>query len=187
MPVQDEPYLRDKPILPAIEACWIGIEPYTLGANSYVGTFSHIAQNTIIGKFCSISNLCTIGAQKHNIGSLTSFPFMELTKAMGNQSTVISNDVWVGSNSVIMSGLNVGHGAVIGAGSVVTKDVPHYAIVVGSPAKVLRYRFPPDLIRGLLETAWWDLPADVIRTLPLNDPWACVALIRGMDKQKPVL
>ncbi len=183
----DEPYLRDKPIIPALEACWIGVEPYTLGANSYVGGFTHISQNTTIGKFCSISNLCTIGAQKHNLKSLTSFPFTEVTKVLGNQNTVIGSDVWIGCNSVIMAGLSVGHGAVIGAGAVVTKNVPPYAIAIGNPARILRYRFQPDLIKALLEVAWWDLPAAVIKTLPFHEPWEAVRLIRGMDRQKLVL
>jgi hypothetical protein len=71
---------------------------------------------------------------------------------------------------------------VIGAGAVVTKDVPPYAVVVGNPAKVLRYRFKPELIEALLDTQWWDLPADVIRGLPLLDPQACVERLRGLDK-----
>ena len=180
----DEPYLDKPPSKPQIEACWIAIEPYSIGANTYVGEFTHVGQNTTIGKFCSISNLCTIGAQKHNIAALTSFPFMEVLKNMPVLNTIIGSDVWIGCNSVIMAGVTVGHGAVIGAGAVVTKDVPPYAIAVGNPARVLKYRFSQDLIGLLLETAWWDLPADTIRSLPIRDPLACVAIIRGMDKQK---
>lgn len=157
-------------------APFVAINPYTLGRHSYIGEFSHIAQHTVIGNFCSISNLCTIGAQRHRLDYLTSFPFDEIR---GNSTpTIIGSDVWIGCNSVIMAGLVVDHGAVIGAGAVVTKDVPPYAIVVGNPARIIRYRFPEEIRAGLLETKWWDLPAAEIKALPLHDPAACIALIR---------
>ncbi len=187
MPVPDEPYLKEKPPVPAIEGCWIGIEPYTLGRNTYVGEFSHISQHTTIGSFTSIGNLVTIGAQKHPIDTLTSFPFIEILKKKTPKDTVIGCDVWVGCNAVIMEGVLVGHGAVIGAGAVVTKDVRPYEIVVGNPAHYLRHRFPPDLVMALLETQWWNLAAADIQRLPFEKPWDCIALIRGMDKQKAVL
>ena len=180
----DEPYLDRPASKPQIEACWIAVDPYSIGRNTYVGEFTHIAQNTHIGSFCSISNLCTIGAQKHDVHALTSFPFMEILKNLPNLITTIGHDVWIGSNSVIVAGVTVGTGAVIGAGAVVTKDVQPYAIVVGNPARILKYRFEPALIGALLETKWWDLPAETIRSLPIRDPQACIALIRGLDKQK---
>ena len=185
----DEPYLDKEPSKPQIEACWIAIEPYSLGRNTYVGEFTHVSQNTTIGSFCSISNLCTIGAQQHDLGALTSFPFMEIMKNLPTLKTLIGNDVWIGSNVVIMAGVTIGHGAVIGAGSVVTKDVPPYAIMVGAPAKFLRYRFPAKLIEDLLETCWWDLPAEEIKKMPIRDPIACVAYIRKvlLDKEKETL
>lgn len=71
---------------------------------------------------------------------------------------VIENDVWIGANVIILSGVKVGHGSIIGAGSIVTKDVPPYAIVGGNPAKVIKYRFSEDQIEKLLKIAWWDWP-----------------------------
>jgi acetyltransferase-like isoleucine patch superfamily enzyme len=173
-----DPYLQPQQP-PMTTMGWVAVEPYKIGRHTYVSEFSHIAQNTVIGAFCSIGNLCTIGAQKHRLDCLTSFPFEEILVTQAPQVTVLGSDVWVGSNSVVMAGVLVEHGAVIGAGSVVTKNVPPYAIVVGNPARVLRYRFPPEIIHGLLETKWWDLPAEQIKKLPLADPERCIALIKG--------
>lgn len=175
----DEPYLAP-PLqsAPMSAAPFVSVEPYTLGRHSYIGAFSYIAQHTVIGNFCSISNLCTIGAQQHRLDCLTSFPFMEIQNSMANQATILGSDVWVGSNAVILSGLIVDHGAVVGAGAVVTKDVPPYAIVVGNPARILRYRFPEDIRAGLLETKWWDQPAEVIKRLPLQDPVKAIEILR---------
>ena len=75
----------------------------------------------------------------------------------------IGSDVWIGSNACILRGLAVGDGAVIGAGSVVTKDVPPYAVVVGNPARVLKYRFSEEVIARLLRLEWWNMPDEVLR------------------------
>lgn len=76
---------------------------------------------------------------------------------------VIENDVWVGAKSTVMSGVKISNGAVVGSNSVVTKDVPPFAIVVGNPAKIVRYRFTDDQIESLLKIAWWDWNEDKIR------------------------
>lgn len=147
---------------------FIMVDPVVLGEHSYVCEFTHVSQYTIIGKFCSIGNLCTLGAQPHKMERLSSFPLSRIfpCEAWDGVQTIIGNDVWIGSNAVVMAGLTIGDGAVIGAGSVVTKDVPPYAIVAGNPAKILRYRFSPEIVQKLIETHWWDLPLDVIQILP---------------------
>lgn len=71
--------------------------------------------------------------------------------------TTIGNDVWIGDGTFIKTGIGIGHGAVVGMGSVVTKDVAPYAIVAGNPATLIRYRFEPEVIQALLEMAWWNL------------------------------
>jgi acetyltransferase-like isoleucine patch superfamily enzyme len=172
--------MEDRYLQPQKNPLFVGVAPYSIGRNTYVGEFSHIGQHTFIGSFCSISNLCTIGAQNHPTQFLTSFPFEEILERTEHKPTTIGCDVWIGCNTVIVAGVWIGHGAVIGAGAVVTKDVPPYAIVVGNPARIIRYRFPPDLIAGLLETKWWDLPVEQIKKLPIFDPAACVAAIRAM-------
>lgn len=181
----DEPYITEGGAPMSKGIGWVGVEPYTIGRNTYIGAFSHVAQYTEIGSFCSIGNLCTIGATSHPIHKLTTFPFTEILNDHRYKGTTIEHDVWIGSSVVVIAGVTVGSGAVLGAGAIVTKDVPPYAIVVGNPARVLRYRFEPELVAALLETRWWDLPAKVIQVLPLNDPWACVKAIRaGLDNPK---
>lgn len=69
---------------------------------------------------------------------------------------VVENDVWIGAHSTIMSGVKIGNGAIIGATATVTKDVPPYAIVVGNPAKLIRYRFTEEQIESLLKIGWWN-------------------------------
>jgi serine acetyltransferase len=70
--------------------------------------------------------------------------------------TEVGNDVWIGHNAVIMSGVSVGNGAIIGANAVVTRDVPHYAIVAGAPAKVIGYRYEEKIVNELLESKRWE-------------------------------
>ena len=84
-------------------------------------------------------------------------------KIPSTKRTVIGADVWVGARATIVAGVNVGVGAVIGTGSVVTRDVPPYAIVAGVPAKVIKYRFPRRCYKKLLESRWWELPDEVIK------------------------
>ena len=123
----------------------------------------------LIGKFCSIAEGVTVflGAN-HRVDWFTTFPFghykenefPKVKKPNGHPATkgdvIIGNDVWLGTNAVIMSGVKIGDGAVVGAYTVVTKDVPPYTIVAGNPAKQIRKRFSDDVINKLLELKWWD-------------------------------
>lgn len=81
---------------------------------------------------------------------------------------IIGNDVWIGAKSTIMSGVNIGNGAVIGSNSTITKDVPPYAIVVGNPGKIVKYRFNEKQIESLLKISWWDWTEDRIKTEAMN-------------------
>jgi hypothetical protein len=72
----------------------------------------------------------------------------------------LGHDVWIGHGAILLPGVSVGNGAAIGAGAVVSKDVPPFAIVVGVPGRVLRYRFAPETIAALERIAWWDWPHD---------------------------
>lgn len=121
-----------------------------------------------IGSFCSIADEITVFlGGNHRIDWATTYPFPEFFEhwdsasgITGHPSTngdvVIGNDVWIGSHSVIMSGVTIGDGAVIGAYSLVTKDVPPYAIVGGNPARLIRLRFSPSIVDSLLKIAWWE-------------------------------
>lgn len=133
----------------------------------------------VIGKFCSIA----CGAKfiftsaNHTMNSLSTYPFplffeewdtpiSEVASAWDNKGDiVIGNDVWIGYEAVIMSGVHIGDGAIIGTRAVVTKDVEPYTIVGGIPAKPIRKRFDEDTIEKLESLRWWDWPHEQIRRL----------------------
>ncbi len=130
-----------------------------------------------IGKFCSLGeDVVFILGGEHRADWITTYPFNALfsegAHITGHPSSkgdiVVGNDVWIGYQSCILSGVTIGNGAIIGAKSVVTKDVPPYAIVAGNPAKFIRYRFPQEIIDKLENLAWWDWDISVIkRAIPL--------------------
>lgn len=142
-----------------------------IGRYSYTGT-NTVIKNAVIGKFDSISWNVSIGGNTHDLNHITTHSFLVYPKwnmgGNGNwksasQPCELGNDVWVGSGATILRGVKVGNGAVIGAGSVVTHDVPPYAIVVGSPARVIRMRVDEKLIERLEKIQWWDFPSEIIR------------------------
>lgn len=151
---------------------------------SSVGDYSYIGNKTAvvyasIGKFCSIANECHIGMGTHTLRNVSTSPiFTEKNNGTGHTWTNVStknpfkhveigNDVWIGFRAVILGGVKIGDGAVVGAGAVVTKDVPPYAIVGGVPAKIIKYRFCEKEIKKLLELSWWNLPENILR----NNLW----------------
>lgn len=131
----------------------------------------------IIGKFCSIA--CgakfIFNSANHTLKSLSNYTFPlfydeweldknNITSAWDNRGDiVIGNDVWIGYDAVIMSGVHIGDGAVIGTRTLVTKDVPPYGIVGGVPAKEIRMRFDKETVSRLLEIQWWNWPVDKIK------------------------
>ncbi|WP_152184256.1 CatB-related O-acetyltransferase [Sulfurimonas indica] len=127
-------------------------------AYTYIGRNCNITKSQI-GRYCSIANNVSIGQGEHDLTKIsTSSLFYDNAYDMLTiKECVIENDVWIGTDSVILRGVKVGNGAVIGANSVVTKDIPPYAIAVGSPARVIRYRFPEDKIQQLIKSKWWQL------------------------------
>ena len=142
----------------------------TIGAYSYTG-MNAVIKHASVGKFCSISWNVSASGGGHNYSAITPHPFTHLPSfGIVSEKTdieikeiTIANDVWIGMNSCILQGITIGDGAVIGAGSVVTKDVPPYAIVADNPARILKYRFDSEMIDKLLSLQWWDLPIEVIQ------------------------
>lgn len=125
-----------------------------------------------IGKYCSIAKDVKIFlGGNHRPDWVTTYPFSVLWSEgegiVGHPATkgdvTIGNDVWIGQSATIMSGITIGSGAVIGSNAVITKDVPPYAIVVGNPSRVVKYRFNAEIIAKLLQIAWWDWPEERIR------------------------
>ena len=93
----------------------------------------------------------------------------------------IGNDVWIGDGAFIKNGVTIGDGAIIGARAVVTKDIPPYAIVVGVPAKILKYRFSEQIIDRLLNTKWWNLDDSIIKKLPYYDIDKCLKILEEIN------
>ncbi len=148
--------------------------------NSSVGAYSYVAPNTSIvcaevGKFCSIAKDVNIGLGTHSMKLISTSPiFVSKDNAIGISWTfqnrhedcnkvIVGNDVWIGTKAIIMGGVKIGDGAIIGAGSIVTKDVPDYAVAVGIPAKVIKYRFDKPIIEKLLELRWWDMSEEKLK------------------------
>jgi len=143
------------------------------GSYTYTGPFT-VIMHSKIGKFCSISWGVTIGAGEHDYQRLTTHDFLYNKSYDLNEDIIaydrfekpleIGHDVWIGTNATVVRGVNIGNGAVIGANSVVTKEVPPYAIVAGCPAKVIKYRFSPEIIARLEALKWWELSSDKIKS-----------------------
>lgn len=141
-----------------------------------------------IGNFCSIgsgASFLLAGNQGHNHNWISAYPFDPLIFSNAKSGfitkgdTFIGNDVWIGTEAIIMPGIRVGDGAIIGTRSVVTKNVEPYTIVGGNPATVIRKRFCDDDIKKLLEIKWWSWSIDKInRALP----YICSENISGLYK-----
>ena len=147
--------------------------------NVRIGKYSSLrdrgkAMNAVIGNFTVISKECEIGLGVHPTNYLSCHSIFyknapwgfhkDWVKPIANlvRITHIGNDVWIGAKSIVMDGVTIGDGAIIAAGSVVTKDVPPFAIVGGVPAKIIRFRFSQDIIDRLEVIQWWNLPDDEI-------------------------
>lgn len=123
-----------------------------------------------IGSFCSIASGVVIQEYFHNIQRATSYNILsnifndrsETRQVISKGPVIIEDDVWIGSNAVILSGVKIGRGAVIGAGAIVTKDVGNYSIVGGNPAKLIRKRFSDATIDLLENSFWWEWDMDKI-------------------------
>ena len=146
----------------------------------------------VIGSFCSIGSgaaFIMAGNQGHRSDWISTFPFywMPEIDAFGGArngfepagDTVIGNDVWIGTEAIVMPGVKIGHGAVIGTRALVTKDVEPYAIVGGNPSKTLRMRFVEADIARLLELRWWNWSDDELKAaMPLLTDGDISALYR---------
>ena len=149
------------------------------GAENFESHVTHhydfIGDKLIIGKFCAIAKGIEfiMSGANHRIDSITTYPF----NIMGNGweksapslsdlklkgDTIIGNDVWIGQNVTILPAVHIGDGAIIGANSVVAKDIPPYSVAAGNPCEVKRKRFDEDLIEYLLKIKWWNWDAEKI-------------------------
>jgi len=158
------------------------------GCVRYLDKRSKEVDKLIIGKYCSIGSgavFMMAGNQGHRSDWVSSFPFYyqaNIFKEAKNAyekagDTLIGDDVWIGSEAMILAGVNIGSGAIIAARSVVVKDVPPYAVVGGNPAQVIKYRFDEADIQSLLELKWWDWSEEKIK---IAMPNICATDIQGL-------
>ncbi|MEO9804469.1 MAG: CatB-related O-acetyltransferase [Reichenbachiella sp.] len=135
-----------------------------ISADSKIGDYTYVGFNTmisrsIVGRYCSIANNVSIGHGEHIIDeiSTSSLFYSDPYGTLTSKPCTIGNDVWVGVDAIIKRGVDIGDGAIVGANSFVNKDVPPFAIVAGSPAKVIKYRFPEDIRNIISDSSWWSL------------------------------
>lgn len=137
--------------------------------------FPFIGDRLIIGKYCAIGRgvKFIMNGANHKMNGFSTYPFYifgngwEIATPAPDDlpnkgNTVVGNDVWMGYDALVMPGVQIGHGAIIASRSVVTADVPPYAIVGGNPARVIRRRFPDETVAALLDIAWWDWDAEKV-------------------------
>lgn len=156
--------------------------PTDFEKNNILFNYPEFGDRLVIGKFCAIASGTTfiMGPANHRISSVTTYPFNvfggaweentpdHLSQLPFKGDIVIGNDVWIGRESVIMPGVKIGDGAIIGAYSVVAKDIPPYTVAGGNPAKVIKKRFDDELTDVLLKLKWWDFEAEkLVDFLPL--------------------
>ncbi|WP_340608373.1 Vat family streptogramin A O-acetyltransferase [Xenorhabdus bharatensis] len=137
--------------------------------------YPFIGDKLVIGKFCAIARKVQfiMNGANHKLSGISTYPFQifghgwekvtpSLEELPIKGDTVIGNDVWIGYDALIMPGVKIGNGAIISSRAVVTTDVPAYTIVGGNPARIIKTRFPPDVIVKLEKLAWWDWPVETI-------------------------
>ena len=163
----------------------------TILINSVLDDYSYIQKNseiinTKIGKFCSIASDVKINLANHPVSLVSTHPAFydkvqplpkfftskQMRKEEIISRTIIQSDVWIGQGVMIKPSITIGVGAVIGAGAVVTKDVEPYSIVVGVPARHIKYRFEKDIREKLLASKWWELSEEKLEKLApyFDDP-----------------
>lgn len=167
-----------------LSACKIGnhvaINRRSYVNNSIIGDYSYTGINSTInfahiGKFCSFARNIDVGGFDHDYRKKTTLPEFRFNQMLNlaagkaipenHPLCEIGNDVWIAAGAIVLHKVRIGDGAVIGAGSVVTKDALPYGIYAGVPAKLIKFRFSPSLIERLLKIAWWDLPESILKTI----------------------
>jgi acetyltransferase-like isoleucine patch superfamily enzyme len=174
-----------------------------IGAYSSIRSGGYMRDNIFIGRHSGIGYRCTLAAGMHNFSGVSinpdtimaresNYTDSELarlniprkrtsTKLMNSRPVIIGNDVYLGDGIIVMPGVTIGDGAVVAANAVVTKDVEPYTIVGGIPARKIRDRFPDDIKQQLLQTQWWNIKLDVLKTLPVDNVFKFVESIDNLD------
>lgn len=174
--------------------------PVKMGALTYINVGVVVFANVTLGRYCSVGRNAQIGLARHPVQFLSTHPFqfspglftrvpgyseLQTSQWRFHEPTTIGHDVWIGANAMVVSGVTIGTGAVIGAGAVVTRDVAPYEIVGGVPARAIRHRFDEPTVQRLLASRWWELPLDVLATVPFDDIERALARIEAIRQESP--
>lgn len=163
-----------------------------IGAYSYMHS-GELYMVSKIGRYCSIAERVLIGVDPvgHPLDWLSTHPFQFTKKYFLTEAPLlyesewadveIGNDVWIGQEAVIMKGVKIGNGAIIGARSIVTRDIPDYAIAVGMPAKVIKHRFPEQTIQSLKKYPWWELSVEKLKPIKFDSIDTALEQISKVD------
>lgn len=172
--------------------------------NCRIGRYSFMRGGSLsaqIGSFCSIATDVHIGDGEHPTNWLSSHPFQygkssfetwseldgfsvcKLPLSVSKLAPVIGNDVWIGAGATILRGVNIGDGAIIAAGAVVTKDVEPYSIVGGVPAKHIKYRFTEHIIERLVQLQWWNMAISDLDGTDFSNVEAAVDRLEKIDSR----
>ena len=144
----------------------------SIGVGTYGPIDIEMSRNDVflkIGNYCSIANGTKfILSSEHDMKHISMYPFKTMMGFNGNDATakgdiVLEDDVWIGCNAVILSGVHIGQGAVVAAGAVVTKDIPAYAVVAGNPAHIIKYRFDKEYIDELLKIDFSKIDKNIVK------------------------
>ena len=168
-----DPKRKDMSLVTSYDKYGFKVGKYTYGYEQFLYEGVNLKE---IGSFCSIAKNVSITGMNHPTKYITTNPIIYF-KSRGfikednrnlisndkNKKVSIGNDVWIGMNVTILPSVRIGNGVIIGAGAVVTKDVPDYAVVVGSPAKIIKYRFSDEEIDILNKSKWWEWSDEKIR------------------------
>lgn len=177
----------------------------------YMGAFSYGVNGFFfgcrIGRYCSFGEQVQVGRHPHAMHWVTTSPYfytpygnvLDMALPDGIEMapsdfrhktgpgvakiTTIGNDVWIGHGGFIMPGITIGDGAVVGAMAVVTKDVPPYAVVVGSPARIMKFRFPDKQVKMLLNSKWWEYAPWDLKGAPVDDIPAFVEFVKDLRQR----
>ena len=191
---------------------WMRVEhSLTMGAFSYAVNGYYFAVR--MGRYCSIGEQVQMGRGDHPMTWLSTNPFQYLNEplfAVGQgfahakeyleyrpparppgypptrvQPITIGNDVWIGHGAMVLPGVKIGDGAIVGAYAVVTKDVAPYAVVVGNPGRVVKQRFPDEIVSDLLALQWWRFAPWQLRDVPFHDIRSALAVLKERGDELP--